>query len=376
MPALCSGPALGQNALAMTPALASAVLPLLRRLDPERAHALALHALRLGVAGRAAADAEPALRTEALGLSFPNPLGLAAGFDKDAAAVGGLARLGFGFIETGTVTPRPQDGNARPRLFRLGEDRAIVNRLGFNNGGLDAYVANLAAARARATVPLGANIGINKEGADPERDYPALVAAVAPHADYIAVNVSSPNTPGLRDLQGEARLGSILEAITVKVPVRPPLLVKIAPDLAEAGMRAVVETAVASGADGLIVSNTTVARPASLRSPARAESGGLSGPPLFRASTSMLARAALASAGRLTLIGCGGVTTGREALLKIKAGASLVQLYTALAYAGPALVPRLLRELAEALRAEGFASVRDAVGVEAERIAEEHSCDT
>jgi dihydroorotate dehydrogenase len=365
---LPNGSALGQKAVAMTPPLAASVFPLLHRLDPERAHAWGLRALRLGLGGGAAAEAAPSLRTEALGLSFPNPIGLAAGFDKDAVAVPGLARLGFGFVETGTVTPRPQAGNTRPRLFRLTEDRAVINRMGFNNGGIDAYVPRLAAAHARRTVPLGANIGINREGADPERDYPALVAAVAPHADYVVLNVSSPNTPGLRDLQGEARLGSILAAIAASVPRHPPLLVKIAPDLADAGMRAVVETAVAAGVDGLIVSNTTLARPAGLRSPARAEGGGLSGAPLFRTSTAMLARAALAAGGRLTLIGCGGVSTGREAMLKIKAGASLVQIYTALVFAGPALVPRLLHELAAALREEGFASVRDALGVEAERL--------
>ncbi len=352
----------------MTPSFASSVLPLLHRLDPERAHAWGLRAMRLGVAGRADAAAEPGLRTAALGLSFPNPVGLAAGFDKDAVAVRGLVRLGFGFVETGTVTPRPQPGNPRPRLFRLAADRALINRMGFNNGGVEACLARLATANGRRAVPLGVNVGVNKEGADPERDYPSLVAAVAPYADYVVVNVSSPNTPGLRDLQAATPLAAILAAIAARVPRRPPLLVKIAPDLADAAVREVVETAVAAGADGLIVSNTTLARPGGLRSAASAESGGLSGAPLFAASTAMLARAALAADGRLTLIGCGGVSTGRQALAKIKAGASLVQLYTALVFAGPALVPRLLRELAAALRDEGFASVRDAVGVEAERL--------
>ena len=351
----------------MTPALASTLLPLLHRLDPETAHRAALRALRAGLAGRTSPDRHPSLRTEAFGLSFPNPIGLAAGFDKDAVAAAALMRLGFGFVETGTVTPRPQAGNPAPRLFRLTQDRAIVNRMGFNNGGLAAYVARLEALRGGHPVPLGANIGINKEGADPERDYPALVAAVAPLADYVVLNVSSPNTPGLRDLQGEARLRAILAAIRATVPVLPPLLVKIAPDLAEAGIASVVETAVAAGVAGLIVSNTTNGRPASLRGADRTQAGGLSGAPLFALSTAVLARTALIAAGRLTLIGCGGVGTGREALEKLRAGASLVQVYTALIYGGPALVPRLLRDLAEALRAEGFAHVRDAVGTGAER---------
>lgn len=353
----------------MTPTFASAVLPLLHHLDPEAAHGLGLWALRLGLAGRMPANAEPSLRTSAFGLDFPNPIGLAAGFDKDAAAAAALMRLGFGFVETGTVTPRPQAGNPKPRLFRLAEDRAIVNRMGFNNGGLQAYVARLTALRGRHPVPLGANIGINKDGADPERDYPQLVEAVAPLADYVVLNVSSPNTPGLRDLQGEERLRAILAAIAASVRTRPPLLVKIAPDLADVGLQAVVEAAIAGGADGLIVSNTTIARPASLRAPARGETGGLSGAPLFATSTAMLARAASMARGRLTLIGCGGVSNGREALAKIKAGASLVQIYTALIYGGPALVPRLLRGLAAALRAEGFACLRDAVGVDTERLA-------
>ena len=206
----------------MTPALASRLLPLLRRVEPERAHDAALWALRFGLAGKAeATDDDPRLAVEALGRRFANPLGLAAGFDKNAVAVAALARLGFGFVETGTVTPRAQAGNPRPRLFRLAEDAAVINRMGFNNAGLDAYLARLAS-RPRGPVVVGANVGINKEGADPERDYPALVAAVAPHADYVVINVSSPNTPGLRDLQGEAQLRAILRAVAARVPERPP----------------------------------------------------------------------------------------------------------------------------------------------------------
>ena len=348
----------------MIPALASALTPLLRRLDAERAHRLAILALRLGLAGRDAGSDE-GLGVEALGMRFANPIGLAAGFDKDGMAVRGLSRLGFGCIETGTVTPLPQGGNPTPRVFRLEADRAVINRYGFNNRGLEAYVAHLAALPRRRRVPLGANVGLNKTGSDPERDYPALVAAVAPYVDYVVINVSSPNTPGLRDLQGEAALRRVLGAVQAGVPVKPPLLVKVAPDLSDAGLQAVVEAAVAHGVDGLIVANTTIARPDTLLSPEAAQAGGLSGTPLLAPSTAMLARAHAMSAGRLTLIGCGGVATGADVLAKLRAGASLVQLYTAFSYAGPALVGRLKRELRSALRDQGFATVADAIGTAA-----------
>ncbi|MDA8051630.1 MAG: quinone-dependent dihydroorotate dehydrogenase [Rhodospirillales bacterium] len=348
----------------MNPALASWALPLLARLDPERAHGLALAGLRLGLAGRAGEADDPILATEAFGQRFANPIGLAAGFDKDAVAVLALMRLGFGFVEAGGVTPRAQAGNPRPRLFRLAEDRAVINRMGMNGRGIEAFVARLARLPERPAV-LGVNVAINKEGARPERDYPALVAAVAPHADYVAINVSSPNTPGLRALQDKARLAAILAAIAAQVPKRPPVLVKVAPDLDEAALAGVVETALGGGAAGLIVGNTTTARPAGLRARAAGEAGGLSGAPLYALSTAALARAFRLARGRLILIGCGGVSNGAQALGKICAGASLVQLYTAFAYAGPALVPRIKRELAAALRAGGFSSVAAAVGTEA-----------
>jgi dihydroorotate dehydrogenase len=353
----------------MTPAAASTLLPLLRWMDPERAHDLALYALRLGVAGQAAASDPPALSIEVLGRRFANPIGLAAGFDKNAVAIPALMRLGFGFVETGTVTPRPQAGNPRPRLFRLPADQAVINRMGFNNAGLDAYIARLAARRDRA-VPLGANVGINKAGAEPERDYPAMIAAVAPFADYAVINVSSPNTPGLRDLQHEAQLRAILRAVAAQVPNRPPVLVKIAPDIDDESLAALVEACVAEGVQGLIVSNTTIARPANLRSPQASEPGGLSGTPLLRQSTTILARAYLLARGRLVLIGTGGVATGEHALMKIRAGASLVQIYTSFAYGGPALIPRLKHQLAASLHASGFAHVQDAVGKDAQRLAD------
>ena len=353
----------GRNGVMFAPLLAAA-MPAMRLIDAETAHGLALRALQLGLAGADSARDPASLQIRALGHLFANPIGLAAGFDKNAEAVLPLMRLGFGFVEAGTVTPRPQPGNPRPRLFRLPRNQAVINRMGFNNAGLEAYRARLAALATRPC-PFGANIGINKDGADPERDYPAMVAALTPFADYITVNVSSPNTPGLRDLQGEARLRAILQAIAEAVPVRPPLLVKLAPDLADAGLEAVVQVAIACGAAGLIISNTTIARPADLLGPNAVQAGGLSGAPLFARSTEMLARAHRLAGGRLTLIGVGGISTGAQALQKIRAGASLVQLYTAFAYAGPALIPRIKRELLEAMRAEGFDSVAQAVGTAA-----------
>jgi dihydroorotate dehydrogenase len=346
----------------------SALLPLLRRMDPERAHELALLALRLGLAGTDRSETDPALAVRALGTWFTNPIGLAAGFDKDAIALRGLARLGFGFIEAGTVTPRPQDGNPRPRLFRLESDRAVINRMGLNSAGIDVFLGCLQRFRPRA-VPIGANIGINQESAQPERDYAALVAAVAPYVQYAVINVSSPNTPGLRALQSKERLHAILAAIAKEVPLRPPLLIKIAPDLTPSDLEAVIETCLDAQVEGLVVSNTTTSRPACLRSVLARETGGLSGLPLFRLATAILARAHVLARGRLCLIGVGGIFSGRDALTKIQAGASLVQLYTSFVYEGAALIPRLKIELATALRDAGFSRLHDAVGSDAERLA-------
>jgi dihydroorotate dehydrogenase len=335
---------------------AAALLPAARLLDPETAHNLALKALALGLAGRAEAPDDPVLRVNAFGRVLQNPVGLAAGFDKNAVAVAALGRLGFGFVEAGTVTPRPQPGNPRPRLFRLPRERAVINRMGFNNAGIEVFVGNLRAA-ARGAMVLGANIGINKEGAEPERDYPALAAAVTPYADYITINVSSPNTPGLRDLQSEARLGAILAAVVTERPV----FVKIAPDLTDDGLAALVEVCIARRVAGLIVSNTTLARPP-LQGRHSGEAGGLSGAPLLARSTQVLARAYELSKGRLMLIGVGGIFTPEDAFAKILAGASLVQVYTAFAYEGPALIGRLNAGLARLVRARGFGNVAEAVG--------------
>jgi dihydroorotate dehydrogenase len=352
----------------MTPKLASILMPLMRGMDPERAHDIALRALRFGLAGRDTSPDDPILATHALGLDFRNPIGLAAGFDKSAVAVAPLMRLGFGFVEAGSVTPKPQIGNPKPRLFRLVEDRAVINRMGMNNAGLAAFRARLAALPQPSPAVLGVNIAINKEGAAPLRDYPALYEAVAPLAGYVAVNVSSPNTPGLRDLQGEQQLSEILGALAeMRARLKgekPPILVKIAPDLAPGAVEPIVAAVVQHGMQGLIVSNTTITRPG-LRSAHRNQAGGLSGPPLRALSTAMLRRVAeLAKGQGLTLIGCGGVGSGADALQKLRAGASLVQLYAAFAYEGPALIPRIKRELAALLRREGVRSVSDIVGAD------------
>jgi dihydroorotate dehydrogenase len=328
----------------------------MRLFDPEVAHNLSLKALQRGWAGRDASPDDESLAVEAFGRTLRNPIGLAAGFDKDAVAINALGALGFGFVEVGTVTPRPQAGNPKPRLFRLRDDAAVINRMGFNNGGLEIFLRNLKRAD-RSLVAVGANVGINKEGAEPERDYPALVNAVSPFADYITINISSPNTPNLRDLQSEERLIGILDAVKTDRPV----FVKIAPDLSEDGLASVVEVCAARGVTGLIISNTTIARP-DLKSAARGEAGGLSGRPLFVPSTKMLAQAYRLSAGRLMLIGVGGIASAEDAFAKILAGASLVQVYTGFAYAGPVLIPQMKAGLARLVRMSGLQTIAEAVG--------------
>ncbi len=342
--------------------------PLLRRLDPERAHTFALTALKHGLVRKPERADAPSLATTVWGRRFPNPVGLAAGFDKDAEAVGPLLRLGFGFVEIGSVTPRPQPGNPKPRLFRLSEDRAVVNRMGFNSRGLEVAAANLKAYReAGGSGLVGVNLGKNKTSEDAAADYVAGVEALAAYADYLVVNVSSPNTPGLRALQGREPLAALLTSVQAArhetVPdAPPPLLLKIAPDLTEEDERDVAAVALEQALDGLIVSNTTIVRPETLQSRHRAESGGLSGRPLFEPSTELLRRMYRRCEGRLPLVGVGGVSSGADAYAKIRAGASLVQLYSALVYAGPGLVGEIKRELTAFLRRDGFAGIAEAVG--------------
>lgn len=342
--------------------LSVASMSLLRRLDPEQAHAVAIGGLMLGLGGHARGRPDPALTVDAMGLRFANPVGIAAGFDKDARVVRPLARLGFGFVEAGTVTPLPQPGNPRPRLFRLSEDGGVINRMGFNNQGIDACMVRMARLKRVDGVPVGINLGINKHGAEPLRDYPALVRAAAPLADYLVINLSSPNTPGLRDLQDADRIAALLRAIASAGAQPRPLLVKLAPDLPEASLSGIVEAAIDGGAAGLIVSNTTLSRPDWLRSPDAAQAGGLSGRPLRARSTAMLASVARIARGRLVLVGCGGIEQAEHVLDKVRAGADLVQLYTGFVLRGPPLVRHLLADLARLLREQGIRHLSDAKG--------------
>lgn len=334
----------------------------LHAFDPEAAHGLAIRALQAGLGPRAGWD-DPILATEIAGLSLPNPVGLAPGFDKNAQVFGPMLKAGFGFVECGTVTPKPQAGNPRPRLFRLTEDQAVINRMGFNNEGLEAFAARLAA---RGPGVVGANIGANKDSEDRIGDYVEGLQRLWGLASYFTINISSPNTPGLRALQTKAALQELLGRLAEARDALPaqgvvPMFLKVAPDLEEGEVEAIVETVLANGLAGVIVSNTTITRPA-LASRFREEAGGLSGAPLKTLSTEKLAEFAAAAAGRLTLVGAGGIASGADAYAKIRAGASAVQLYSALVYEGPGLVQRIKRELAELLRRDGFARVQDAVG--------------
>ena len=339
---------------------------LLRCLPPETAHRATLKLLRMAAPLLpAAAPDDPRLAVTAFGLTFPNPIGLAAGFDKDAEVPDAMLKLGFGFVECGSITPRPQAGNPRPRLFRLAGDHAVINRMGFNNGGMD-RAAHRLARRGRRGI-LGINIGANKDSADRIADYRIAFERLAPFADYIAINVSSPNTPGLRGLQNKDELARLLGLLTetrATMGQNLPLLLKIAPDIDDAAMDDIANAALTFGIEGLIVGNTTVSRPASLMSAHTVETGGLSGAPLFDLSTHVL-RAVRARVGsKLVLVGVGGVSSGKPAYAKIRAGASLVQLYTALAYQGPGLVARIKKDLLSLLASDGFAAISDAVGAD------------
>jgi len=333
---------------------------ILRSLDPEAAHRLAIQALKFSPLPAPRAD-DPVLATTVAGLRLSNPVGLAAGLDKDGEALHGLVRLGFGFVECGSVTPRPQPGSPKPRLFRLSEDRAVINRMGFNNEGLEAFAARLA--RRPAGAVIGANLGANKDTVDKAADYVAGLRRLKGLADYVTVNVSSPNTPGLRDLQGRAALDDLLGRIAEARAGDPtPVFLKIAPDLGTAEIGLIVEAALDHGIDALIVSNTTLERPETLRSRDRGEAGGLSGAPLKARARAALSAAAEASAGRLPLIAVGGVDSGAEAYERLRMGACAVQIYSALVFEGPGLVGRIKRELAARLRADGFSTAAEAVG--------------
>ncbi|WP_322097157.1 quinone-dependent dihydroorotate dehydrogenase [Pelagibius sp. Alg239-R121] len=341
---------------------------MLRLLNPETAHDLTLWALKRGMSPSRPDESDPALAVTLWNRSFDNPIGLAAGFDKNAAVVGPVFGLGFGFVEIGSVTPRAQPGNPKPRIFRLPEDRGVINRLGFNNAGSDAAAESLRKWREGPLPgPLGVNLGKNRDAEDAVGDYLAGAKALGGFADYLVINVSSPNTPGLRALQGRSELDDLIGAIKSALQENyadkaPPLVLKIAPDLTDQDMKDIAEVALEHGLDGLTVSNTTITRPDSLRGNDREETGGLSGRPLFNLSTRVLGDVYRLTEGRIPLIGVGGVGTGADAYAKIRAGASLVQLYSALVYEGPGLVERIKRDLAQLLRRDGYERVTDAVG--------------
>ena len=351
-------------------------LPLLRWFDPEDAHRLAIQGLRLLPPVRPRPD-DPKLAVRAFGLNFPNPVGMAAGFDKNAEVSDALLRLGFGFVEIGTVTPKPQAGNPRPRLFRLERDEAVINRMGFNNDGADAVLRRLAA-RAHHGGIVGVNVGANKDSDDRVADYVRLIETFAPVASYFTVNVSSPNTPGLRNLQQASALDDLLaKVIDARERVRQnagdsPVLLKIAPDLSLTELDDVVQIARSRRVDGMIVANTTLARPATLRETNRAkEQGGLSGRPLFRLSTRMVAETYVRAEGTFPLIGVGGIDSGGAALTKIRAGASLIQLYSSLIYKGLGLVENIKNDLASTLLRTGRDSLSEIVGADAATITAE-----
>jgi dihydroorotate dehydrogenase len=342
--------------------------PFIKQIDPEDAHRLAIRALASGFAPNLATPDPDAMTVSLWGMRFPNPLGMAAGFDKSAEAPDGLLKLGFGFVEIGTVTPLPQEGNPKPRLFRLVEDEAIINRMGFNNDGAVAVRSRLVRHKRKPGI-IGVNLGKNKATDDAAADYEKGILMLAPLADYVVINISSPNTPGLRALQGREALSALLgrtrAALKTTVPDKtPPLLVKVAPDLEAQDRKDIAEVATERGIDGLIVSNTTVARPASLVSRFRDETGGLSGRPLLDPSTQVLADFYRLTGGKMPLIGVGGVASGADAYKKIRAGASLVQIYSALIYKGPWLIEQVKRELYHLLRRDGFATVAQAVGAD------------
>ena len=345
-----------------------------RMLEPERAHQVTVRGLRAGgalglgprlqgKAGRSGADAR--LAVSVAGLALPNPVGLAAGFDKNAEVLDAMLRTGFGFVECGTVTPRPQAGNARPRLFRLSEDGAVINRMGFNNAGLEVFAERLARRRGKPGV-VGANLGANKDSSDRVGDYVLGLRRLWGLCDYFTVNISSPNTPGLRSLQDDGALDALLGRVAearAGLDGDAPLFLKVAPDLDADAPARITEQVIAHGFDGIVVSNTTLSREG-LASRHREEAGGMSGRPLFARSTEVLKAFARASGGRVPLIGVGGVDGAEAAYAKVRAGASAVQLYSALVYAGPGLVEEILAGLAERLERDGFASLADAVGAD------------
>ena len=338
-------------------------------LEAEKAHNLSIRALKYGFLPRISNEINPILNTEVFGLRFPNPIGLAAGYDKNAEVLSALSGLGFGFLEAGSVTPRPQSGNPRPRIFRLTEDEAVINRLGFNNKGLEVAARNFAARP--SDVIVGANLGANKDSKDRVEDYVVGMERLAPLANYVTVNISSPNTQGLRALQGKGELEDLLGRIGEKRrdmvgagAVFFPILLKIAPDLTDADKADIASTVLDMGLDGLIISNTTITRPENLRNSQKTEMGGLSGQPLNPLSLGVLKEMYQATEGKIPIIGVGGIQSAEDAYVRIRAGASLLQLYTAMIYQGPYVAADIAKGLAKMLREDNFTNVQDAVGID------------
>lgn len=335
----------------------------LSRLDAETAHGLAIRSLRTGLVPRDRRSDPPSLKVRIWGRDLPNPVGLAAGFDKNAEVPDAMLDMGFGLVEIGSVTPRPQEGNPRPRLFRLAEDRGVINRMGFPGQGLDAARSRLAVRPRRGFV--GVNVGANKDSTDRAADYVTCAVALAAYADYLVCNVSSPNTPGLRNLQGRQQLADLLKRVQDAIASKPvPLVVKIAPDATDDDLDDIVAVCRALRMDGIIIGNTTLSRPASLMSAHKAETGGLSGAPLTTLSTEVIRKTAQRVEKQFPLIGCGGIGSGADAYAKIRAGATLVQLYSAMVYEGPPLVRRVKDELATLLARDGIRTIADAVGAD------------
>ncbi|MEO5773013.1 MAG: quinone-dependent dihydroorotate dehydrogenase [Sphingomicrobium sp.] len=337
--------------------------PVVFRLDAERAHraTIALLKLRTGTAFTPEPPSTPLLETRLAGLTFPNPVGLAAGFDKDAEVFEQMLGVGFGFVEVGTLTPRPQEGNPKPRLFRLAEDQAVINRMGFNNQGQEAALGRLKR-RHRTRGIIGVNIGANKDSADRIEDYAVGIRRMAPVADYLTVNISSPNTPGLRQLQDEGALRALLAAVrAARGEGGPPVFLKVAPDLGEGEPDQIVRVALEHGVDAIIVANTTISRPP-LRSRHAGETGGLSGAPLKSLALQALRTFREASGGKMPLIAVGGIATADDAWERIRAGASLVQLYSAMVYEGPGIARRISKGLERRVREAGLTSIAEAVG--------------
>lgn len=346
------------------------IRPFLFLLDPEFAHEMTLKTMKWGMGPQFHGPDDEILASKQFGLNFPNPIHLAAGLDKQAALMDEFMGFGFGSIEVGTVTPEPQSGNPRPRMFRVAEAKALINRFGFNSIGVEAFAANLATWRAkeeRTQNPIGVNIGKNKDTQDDAVDFVTNFKRVAALADYVTINISSPNTPGLRDLQDRDRMAALIKAVTDErdqIASKLPVLVKMSPDVTEEQQEEIASVMLESKAQGLIISNTTLARPSNIPDDVAQEAGGLSGPALFGPSTRLLSTMYKLTKGKVPLIGCGGIMSGQDAYTKIRAGASLVQVYTALVFEGPLVVQKMKRELADLLRRDGFKNVAKAVGAD------------